>query len=268
MLKGKVRQAQEYIASLSGKGRLVVNFSGGKDSVTVLLLAMEVSEPVAWFMDTNITLPGTVQYVQNICKKLGASLMISHPDDYKGDFYVYVKKYRYFPCVSRPWCSIKLKIRPQRAKMRQLWGKETVFKLTGVRRAESLRRMAIYRRNKIMIKDPEHSGSFTVHPILNWTDEDVRQYLESQGIEHHKGYKQFGVSGCFYCPFYQRRIYERILKVYPTIYDKIIALEKEIGKPSVVNHQWLWQIKQAVETQKKLTPFIHLLSSSTTTIRK
>jgi hypothetical protein len=46
------------------------------------------------------------------------------------------------------------------------------------------------------------------------------------------------------------------------------ALEKEIGKPSVINHQWLWQIKEAVRTQRKLTPFIHLLSSSTTTIRK
>lgn len=245
----RVKKSQTIITDLTDKGRIVVNFSGGRDSLSVLLLTKELTEPVAWYMRSGIELPGTIEFVKQICHNLDVELIFSDPKEYQGDLYTLIERWGYFPTLQKPWCNGRLKIRPQRAKMRKLWGNDRVYKLTGIRKSESTRRL--YRYSKGYVEpDPEHSGSYMVHPILDWSKKDVAKFLAKKGMADHYGYKVCGVSGCFWCPFYQPSIILRIHQIFPGIYDKIIDLEKKLKKPSLQNHQFLYKVLTQTNLQK------------------
>lgn len=243
----KIQTSLKMISNL--EGRVVVNFSGGRDSLTVLLLAKEVTDPIAWYMETDIDLPGTIEYVTKVCDSVDVKLIVSHPREYQGGFYDQVKRWGYFPTLQKPWCNTKIKIRPQRAKMRKLWGMEKIYKLTGIRIQESARRLYRY-SNRPIEKDPEHSGSFMVHPILEWSKSEVLTYLKKKGYEEHTGYKICGVSGCFWCPWYQHKIFLRINAWLPGIYSKILDLEKTLKKPSLQGHVYLHNLLKQTELTK------------------
>ena len=59
-------------------------------------------------------------------------------------------------------------------------------------------------------------------------------------------YKEFGVTGCSWCPFYQPDIYRRILKRMPNLYDRIIELENELNLPSVSGYYFMRDLKEEV----------------------
>jgi len=249
-MKSKILEAKQVIQDVLKKSEhpLIVNFSGGKDSCALLLLALEVTKDVECiYMKSGIDLPGSVDFVEEQCKQFNVPLHLTDPvRDYQGDFDFWVKKFGYFPAISYTWCSSRLKMRPARAYLRKIYGLDALYKLTGVRRAESSRRKRIYKGKGFIEKDYEHSGSFMVHPLLNWTDQDVLDYLKEKNFTINKNYKPFGVSGCYYCPFYQVSIYQKIMEVYPNIYDHIINLENEIEKPSVNGNRYLRDIKKEV----------------------
>jgi len=244
-LQNRIDEAKEVIFTAlkkTGKNPLICNFSGGKDSATLLSLILEVTDNVeALFMYSSIDLPGSLTHVKQEIKKYDITLHITDPiKHYQGDFAYWVKKIGYFPAIDYTWCSSRLKLRPARAYLRSIYGLDSLFKLNGVRRFESSRRKKIYPTTRgFIIPDDEHSGSFIVMPLLNWTNADVNLYLKKKGITINQNYKKCGVSGCKYCPFYQPFFYKRINAVYPGIYDDIITIEREIGKPAVVGEIFL-----------------------------
>jgi len=257
MLRQRVAQSKKILQETikrSGDTPLMVMFSGGKDSTVCLHLALSITDNIECiFMESSIDLPNTVKFVKRCCNKFGVKLHLTSPSrDYQGDFYWNVKRWGHFPTIGRNlWCNTKLKIRPMRAHMRKKFGFTPLFKVNGVRRDESSRRNKMYAKisgGDYITKDPEYSGSFNVYPILDWTKKDVTDYIKKNKIiiPTNDSYEKFGVSGCFWCPFYQAEIYKRILKVHPNIYDKIIELEKELNKPSVTGKIWLRDLKEAI----------------------
>jgi 3'-phosphoadenosine 5'-phosphosulfate sulfotransferase (PAPS reductase)/FAD synthetase len=250
-LENRIREAKEILkeAVKKSQGPLFLNFSGGKDSCSLVSLASGITDNMECiYMKSGIDLPGSVEFVEKQCRNFGLKLHITDPvRDYMGDFRFWVtKKMGYFPATSYAYCSTRLKLRPERAYLRKLYGKTPLCKCTGVRLNESSRRKKMYAVKGPMEKDWEHSGSFIAHPLINWTDNDVKDYLKLVGFEINENYKPFGVSGCYYCPFYQPSIYVRILKGLPHIYDDIIRMEYEIGKPSIVGNRFLRDIKWLV----------------------
>jgi len=229
-------------------------FSGGKDSLSVALLAVEAGVKVeAMYMVSGLDLPGSVARAEHYAGQLGIPLHKSYPSDYRGDLFTLVRKLGYFPDVVNPWCANRLKIRPCKAYLRRVFGKGMVYKLVGVRREESTRRRRIYRGYEGVVKDPEHTDSRMVFPILNWTDQDVAEYLDARGLlESNPLYDLVGVSGCFYCPFYQESIVARITQAFPGIYQPIIDLEREVGKPAMSDHRYLRWVVEKVEAQLAL----------------
>jgi len=248
MLKASLRLVRET----ARKGKTIVLFSGGKDSLTVLLLALQEGVKEALFMDSSITLPNILEYNLKICEKLGVKLHVVHPArHYQGDFAYHVRRWGYFPTINRNWCHIKLKVRPQRAYLRKLYGFQPIYKLCGVRRAESSRRRKLYSSNKVVVEDKEHRKGYLVFPILDWTDEDVADFLMENGVKPNPYYKVYGVTDCKWCPFYQPSIYRRIARIHPHIYDDIITLEKEVGKPSVTGRIWLSKLLANLHMQEE-----------------
>jgi len=224
---------------------LLINFSGGKDSSCLILLAQQTDADFKlMYMTSGIELPGSLEFVQKEAERLGLDLLVSDPvKHYQGDFCYWVRKIGYFPSYHYSYCSVRLKIRPSRAYLRTLYGFKHIYRINGVRKSESTRRSKIYKDKEPIRKDWENSGHFVVEPIYDWSGQDVRDYLEENNFIVQKQYSEFGISGCAYCPFYQVEIYQRILNVYPNIYDKIIEVEDEIKKPAVGGNRFLHQLR-------------------------
>lgn len=232
---------------------LFVNFSGGKDSTACLLLAKEVSNEnvEAIYMSSGIEIPGTIEYVQKEAERHDVILHVVDPvKHYMGDFAHWVRHYGYFPSFRYNFCSSRLKIRASRRYLRGIHGRKHMYRLNGVRQPESARRKKMYKDTPFIIPDRDLSGSFMVFPILEWKSEDVKEYLTKKKVEIHKQYQEFGVSGCAYCPYYTEDIYYRILSVFPNIYDDIIKLEEEVGKPAVQRNVYLKDLKENFEKNK------------------
>ena len=96
-----------------------------------------------------------------------------------------------------------------------------------------------------MRSDYHVSKSMMVFPILNWTDENIRDYLKMRAmrVAVNPLYERYGVSGCYWCPFYQKQIYERIIPLNPNLYDEFIDWEVRLNKPSVSGSIWLKDLK-------------------------
>lgn len=263
-LNKRVEEAKQVIFDCAMRSRkpLIVQFSGGRDSMVLMDLVRQVTNHfVCAFMATGIELPGVVDFVQEFAKKQGVELIVSYPYMHKGDIFERTRKFKGFPNLgryegggNRLWCNRDLKLRPQKKLLNQLYGKGTFYRLEGIRRFESERRRVIYKAytSTFMRPDSELKGSYEVFPILNWNDEDVLHYIEKRELPTLRLYKEFGVSGCSWCPFYGPDIYAKVIEVFPYWYDEFIALEEELNVPSVQGGVFLRDIKSAVLEGKPL----------------
>lgn len=243
---------------LKGDKPLIVNFSGGKDSLTCLLLALEVSDNVeCMYMDAGFELPNTLPYVRERCKDFGLKLHVSHPERDRVKHRTipkdvckltdYIRYYGYFPSAVNRWCSIWCKQRPGKVYIRKTWGKTELYKLVGVRRKESQHRGFVYGSKKAIKRfggrynrpDNEMVGCRLIYPVLDWSTDDIWAFLKERRIEVHDGYKLFGVSGCKWCPVHKPEVVRKIAEVYPNLYDDFIEAEREINKPAW-QHKGIW----------------------------
>jgi 3'-phosphoadenosine 5'-phosphosulfate sulfotransferase (PAPS reductase)/FAD synthetase len=239
---------------------LMVNFSGGKDSLTCLTLALDLTDNVeCLFFGAGFELPNTLPFVKERCKEYGIRLHVSDPLTHKvrhrpdgplvgcHNLTDYIKHYGYFPTAGRRWCSIWCKQRPARVMIRENWGKAPLRKLVGVRAKESVHRKYVYGSKKAQAKyggkyvrpDNECTGNFLVYPILDWSTPQVFEFLKERKVEIHEGYKLFGVSGCKWCPVHKPETVAKISEVYPGLYDDLLEAEAEIGKPAWI-HKGVW----------------------------
>lgn len=242
------RMVVRMVAAVSKKP-LIIQFSGGRDSMAMLGLVKEVTDNfVCAYMATGMEFKGVIQFVKDTCEKLGARLIISQPGLHKGNIFKRIERFRTFPLMSTTWCCRDLKLRPQKKLLVKTFGKGTFYKLEGIRRFESTRRKFIYKAysETPIREDGEQRGSYEVFPILNWTDDDVLNFLEVKGLPTSGLYNEFGVSGCSWCPFYTADIYRRVLAKLPNHYDRWIDWETKLGMPSVSGHIFLRDLKREV----------------------
>jgi len=197
-------------------------------------------------MVSGIDFQESVEFATSMGRELGVTMLFSHPSAHKGGFFERLAYFRRWPTVQSTWCSRDLKIRPQVKTLQQNFGRGTLYKLNGVRRWESGRRRVLYPSSRLISPDPEHKGSFQVQPLLNWTGADVENYLKMKGLPSSGLYKRYGVSGCFYCPFYQTSIYRGVLRSLPNIYDEFIEWEGKLQAPSVIGEIYLRDLKAEV----------------------
>ncbi len=255
-LDARVAEAQAIIRKTAeiSEFPLLVQFSGGRDSMAMLGLARSVTDHfICCYMESGLEFPGTLDFVRNACNAQGVPLLVSHPSMHKGTLFDRLPTRKHFPNVRAQWCNPDLKLRPQKKLLHRIFGRGTFYKLCGVRRFESTRRAAIYKRfaETLMRPDAEHPGSYQVFPILNWTDADILNYIARENLPTHGGYKMYGVSGCSWCIFYGADIYLRVLEHDPNFYDKIIAWENTLGEPSIIGKQYMRDLKDKILKQKE-----------------
>lgn len=202
-LRKKIDFALKLLRSIPQDKEIEISYSGGKDSDVILELAKMAEIPYrAIYKNTTIDPPHTIAH----CKSKGVEILAPQKS-----FFELVHEHG-LPSRYRRFCCKYLKEY-----------KVLDRAVQGIRRGESKKREERY-------KEPEvcrnyHNGDTRIYlPILEWTDEDVAEFVAERGIKCHPLYYDeqgnFHVErrlGCIGCPLASQG--KRVLqfKRYPKI---------------------------------------------------
>ena len=214
----RVRQSLK-ILELADKvfsGNLAVAFSGGKDSLVALHVALQVNADIpVIFNNTTVEFPETVSFVHSLAKEWGFNLHVTKPDV---PFLAAVKKSGWATHDDR-WCCKPYKDEPA---FEFLSEKEIAAEITGTTRTES-----IYRRSLTPIKIPKKNpGIVRVNPVYDWNEWEIWTYIREQKLPYNplydKGYKRIG---CWCCPLNGWTHYRRLMKTHSKLFACIEKFE-------------------------------------------
>ena len=190
-LQKKVDFAIKLLRSIPQDGDIEISYSGGKDSDVILELAKMAGIPYrAIYKNTTIDPAGTIAHA----REMGAEVI--RP---KKSFFQLLSEGGFPSRFSRFCCSVLKEYKVcDRA-------------ILGIRRSESKKRAERY-------KEPERCRVYSKKekvkqylPILEWTDQDVEEFIKERNIKCHPLYYrrgQFDVTqrlGCMGCPLASRK---------------------------------------------------------------
>lgn len=209
----KVAQAREILKQaypIFGE-HLAVAFSGGKDSLVILHLALHAISPKIpiLFSSTTVEFPETIRYVQNLAEEWNLNLHVVAP---KKSLFTAVKE-RGWATHENRWCCRPYKETPA---FQFITEEKIPAEITGTHRTES-----IYRRSLTPIKMPKKEPFLIrVNPIYDWNQWEVWRYIKSKELPYNplydKGYRRIG---CWCCPLNGWTHYRRLKKTHPRLYD-------------------------------------------------
>ena len=207
-LQKKVDFAIKLLQSIPQDSPIEVSYSGGKDSDVILELTKMSGIPYrAIYKNTTIDPPGTIKH----CKSKGVE--------------VFAATIKFFDLV-------KMKGAPTRY-VRHCCQFLKEYKVLdravqGIRRSESTKRAKRYHEPEICRTYPKKEKARIYLPILEWTDEDVAEFVAERGIKCHPLYYDeqgsFHVErrlGCIGCPLRSDRGKADYLK-YPKMLKQLI----------------------------------------------
>ncbi|RUA25205.1 MAG: phosphoadenylyl-sulfate reductase [Bacteroidetes bacterium] len=192
-LDGKT--AQEIIAFFveSMGEKITFGTSMGAEDQVVTQMLMELDKEVSIFtLDTARLFPETYELIDRTNKKYGIKIDVFFPDYKEVEQMVAENGINlFFDSVdNRHLCCQIRKLNPLK---RALQGKEAWF--TGLRRSQSVTRVDMQ-----VVEWDENSGMLKVNPLIDWSEDDVWEYIEKQGIPfnplHKKGYPSIGCQPC------------------------------------------------------------------------
>lgn len=172
-LKKKVDRAIRLLQSIpTDKGDIEISYSGGKDSDVILELAKMAGIPYrAIYKSTTIDPPGTIAHA----KEMGAEVV--RP---KESFFRLVSKFG-FPSRYYRFCCSALKEY-----------KVCDRAVQGIRRSESMKRAEKYKEPEICRVYSAKEKVKVYLPILEWTDQDVQEFIKDRNIKCHPLYYRGG----------------------------------------------------------------------------
>ncbi|MGB9762432.1 MAG: phosphoadenosine phosphosulfate reductase family protein [Minisyncoccia bacterium] len=234
MLEKKEIEALYLLNSIEKK-HTAVSFSGGKDSLVSLHLSVRAGIKTAVFSDTTIEPKGLIDYVKNISSILNINIYILKPIKTFWELLPLLGP----PSTNNRWCCPTLKYYQL-----NMFAKEKNIKyyITGLRKTESKA------RNKYSIygKNPMIPFVTEVNPIIDWTEEEVWNYIEKYSLPVSEEYAQgLNRNGCIFCPYKTPNELEKMAKLEPDEWKKyeeflrLFAINMQIPDPdSFVKNGW------------------------------
>lgn len=230
--RDKVALAIERLRTFAPPEGYWVADSGGKDSEVVVDLVRR-SEVRADFHHslTTIDHPATIHHI----RRHHATTRIEHPDMPLLRRMIEVE--RVPPTRQARWCCAHYKER----------GGDGRFVVTGVRAAESSKRAG-----RSMVEHCLRGGNKRyLHPILDWSDGDVWDYIADRGLPvnplYAQGYRRIG---CVLCPMSRDierdrlscpRLYEAWHRAVVRCWEKRVADGRPVRQASG-EEMWQWWI--------------------------
>ena len=208
-----------------------LGFSGGKDSQAVYHLCKLAGvrfEP--YYSVTGIDTPETIHFIRD-----------NYPDvefiHHKQNFFQLVEE-KGLPTIMRRYCCERLKehfgagqcvltgVRAEESKKRSSYAAIEVFS----RRKEHQNQPR--KRDEEWLTQEEHQcikgqDKIMIRPILNWTTEDVFQFLLIVGAKINPTYAKHRRVGCMFCPFAPKAEIEYFETIYPKYRQRLLlAIER------------------------------------------
>lgn len=234
--------------------KIIVTFSGGKDSLASLLWTREhlAKDFITVFCDTGWEHPLTYKYIEEIRQKLGLNLVTLRSKKYDGMADLSRKKKRW-PSTRARFCTDELKNKPVIDFLLDEVQDDFIV-IQGIRAAESVSRAQMqaqctyfkyytqpygtdkngkpkyhtYRRREILSFVKEHAAD-VLRPLFDWSGQQVIDYILSQGLEpnplYRMGYKRVG---CYPCIMASQRDILNISRQDPQRIDYIARKEVEL----------------------------------------
>lgn len=206
-----------------------VSFSGGKDSTAVYTLAKKAGVTEAFFIDTGIEFPETVEFV----KSMGIDILPKSTD-----FWQAAEKAGP-PSKDNRWCCKFLKQNPLKTVLAKTGPCVTV---QGNRWYESWNRADL----EEAIQNPLNPLQLNVSPIRNWRALEVFLYLWWQNVPINPLYDR-GIEriGCYLCPAMLESEYELLRETYPETalrWDEfLLRWQRKKGLPDPYSRWGLWR---------------------------
>lgn len=244
----RVKDAYRFNRHLGVHGKLLLAFSGGKDSICLYRVCelasqeLEVDFEDAFYCQYNVTNIDPPELVRFIRKEY-PKVHFHHP---KTTFWKLIEKKAMLPTSSIRFCCKELK---------EISHFESGYTLTGVRKAESVKRsmresfevLAKPNEYRILLNDNGEdrreiefcmqNRSYVCNPLIDWSEGDVWNFIRDEKLKYCSLYDEgFKRLGCIGCPMASRseriREFER-WKGYKAQYlrccDKIVQSHKDKG---------------------------------------
>ncbi len=230
LFRGRVDRIQIAIARLKTfepKEGYYLAYSGGKDSDTILELAK--MSGVKFDAHYNLTTVDPPELVRHIMKK--REVKIERPEM---NMWQLIQKKGILPTRRMRFCCDVLKER----------GGAGRFVITGIRAEESPKRA---KRQMVHVCYKDKRKKY-LHPIIDWKNEDIWEFLKSNNIEYCKLYDEgWKRLGCVMCPFSNQK---KEMKRWPKIaesYKRSIfkawdLIEKGDSRFDSPEDLWKWWI--------------------------
>jgi phosphoadenosine phosphosulfate reductase len=240
-LQKKLRYSRKLVQKALRKFvKPVIACSFGKDSIVVLHMVREYSDKVkVLWNNTLVEYPDTYEFARRIIHEWNLHCIEARP---KVTFWDIVEKYG-FPIYTRNSkgqkqvaaykCCDELKKKPTVAALRDM---ECDVYFTGLSRHESRLREFSARLYGDFFYSKKW-GHWKCHPLLNWTNDDVWNYIKQFDLPYNPLYDKNGVTvdggirtGCWPCT--QAIKYgklEHLRLYYPKLFE-LLVVKKKLGE--------------------------------------
>ena len=234
-----IDEAHSFIRNAATKfpeERIVVSFSGGKDStVTADLAVKALSNPslVHIFGDTTLEFPSTIEYAHRFRDAHPDAIFQIAKND-EQNFYDVCEDIGP-PARMMRWCCSMFKTGPITRVINSLYRSQQILTFYGIRKSESVSRSK-YNRIEDSADAVKIQQQTVASPIFFWKDIDIWLYLIAENVDFNDAYRLgYDRVGCWCCPNNNQRA-QFLSKIYMPEQSKkwrefLIGFAKKIGKP-------------------------------------
>lgn len=233
--------------------KVIVSFSGGKDSQACLIQACRefgAKNIEAVFCDTGWEHELTYQHIVNVTGSLGVKLVVLTRAE-AGGFVGLCQKTKLFPDTKHRICTVQLKIKPMIDYV--LTQEDDLVIIQGIRAAESKARAKmpcsahyfqdylansdgkrLYRKTDVIQWCKEHSATVE-RPVIGMGAQEIIDFILAAGQEPNPLYRKGAARvGCYPCIF--SRLSEIKAMSYDTAYvQRVIDLEDTVNSLKEAN---------------------------------
>jgi len=169
-----------WAADAFGAGLMMSSSFGAQSAVMLHLVTKVVPDIPVILIDTGYLFPETYQFVEQLTASLKLNLKVYQPR---------LSPARHEALHGRQWEQDEdglteynqvRKVEPMRRAMREL---QATAWLAGLRREQTDYRATL---ETVQVQD----GVYKVHPVLNWTTQQVHRYLTEHDLPYHPLYQQ------------------------------------------------------------------------------
>ncbi len=230
-LEGRIEEAVGFLRDvLDDVGKAFVSVSGGKDSAVAALVASEAGVEDAFYADTGMEFPCTVEAVERLADSLGLNLEVAEVGE---DVIPSLSDTLLPPSRDNRWCTLVAKLKPVRDYVASTGKSWTVV---GVRRFESEARS---KRGPVW-RSSEVPGQTNVAPVFRMSSLEVWLTVEAEGLPVSDAY-MWGVNrvGCFMCPAGKIGEYLWVSRFVPRLWRGWEELLEDYARRHGLPEDWL-----------------------------